>query len=186
MDDEKIIALFLERDENAIAEMRQKYAAYGGSVARRILHDSSDAEEALNDTWFRAWRSIPPYEPKCLRLFLSRVTRNISINMLIHRNAQKRGAGEASVVLDEVADWLVSDRDDVEGDVDERLLTDELNSFLAELTDTERNVFVRRYTYFQPIAEIVQAHGFSENKVKSMLLRLRKRLRTRLEKEELI
>lgn len=89
-------------------------------------------------------------------------------------------------MLDEVADWLVSDRDDVEGDVDERLLTDELNSFLAELTDTERNVFVRRYTYFQPIAEIAQAHGFSENKVKSMLLRLRKRLRTRLEKEELI
>ena len=186
MDDEKILGLFLARDEAAIAEVRQKYAAYCGSVANRILRNSSDAEEALSDTWLAAWSSIPPHEPNCLRTYLSRLTRNISLNRLNRENAQKRGSGEARVVLDEIADYLVSDGSSVEDSVDERLLTDALNAFLAELSDTERNVFVRRYTYFQPVAEIAKAHGFSQSKVKSMLLRLRKKLRTKLEKEELI
>ena len=186
MDDENILGLFLARDENAIAETREKYSVYCGAVASRILRDSSDAEEALNDTWLAAWRSIPPHEPKCLRTYLSRLTRNISVKMLERGNARKRGSGEANVVLDEVTDWLVSDKDDVEDSVNERLLTDALNAFLAELSDTERRVFVRRYTYFQSISEIAQTHGFSENKVKSMLLRLRKRLRKKLETEGLI
>jgi RNA polymerase sigma-70 factor (ECF subfamily) len=186
MDDEKILGLFLARDEKAIAEVRQKYAAYCGAVASRILRDSSDAEEALSDTWLAAWRSIPPHEPKCLRTYLSRLTRNISVNMLERSSAQKRGSGVAHIVLDEVADWLVSDKDDVEDSVNERLLTEALNAFLTELSDTERRVFVRRYTFFQPVSEIARAHGFTENKVKSMLMRLRKRLRAKLEKEELI
>lgn len=186
MDDEKILSLFLARDENAIAEVRQKYAAYCGAVASRILRDRSDAEEALSDTWLAAWRSIPPHEPKCLRTYLSRLTRNISVNMLERSSARKRGSGEVNIVLDEVADWLVSDMNNVEDSVNERLLTDALNAFLADLPDTERRVFVRRYTYFQSVSEIAQAHGFTENKVKSMLLRLRKRLRAKLEKEELI
>lgn len=186
MDDEKILALFLARDETAIAEVQQKYTDYCGSVARRILRDSSDTEEALNDTWLAAWRTIPPFVPECLRTYLSRLTRNISLNMLSRSSARKRGSGEAVVVLDEVADWLVSDSTDVEDSVNERLLTDSLNGFLAELPDTERSVFVRRYVYFQPVSEIAQAHGFSQSKVKSMLLRLRKRLRAKLEKEKLI
>lgn len=186
MDDEKILALFLERDETAIVEVRQKYSAYCRAVASRILRDSSDAEEALSDTWLAAWRSIPPHEPKCLRTYLSRLTRNISVNMLERSTARKRGSGEAAVVLDEVADWLVSDKDDVEDSVNERLLTDALNDFLADLSDIECRVFVCRYTYFQPVSEIARANGFTENKVKSMLMRLRKRLRTKLEKEDLI
>lgn len=186
MDDEKILGLFLARDESAIAEVQQKYAAYCGSVAERILRDSSDTEEALNDTWLAAWSSIPPHEPSCLRTYLSRLTRNISVKKLTRENAQKRGSGEVKVILDEVADYLVSDGESVEDSIEERLLTDALNAFLAELSDTERNVFVRRYTYFQPVAEIAMAHGFSQSKVKSMLLRLRKRLRAKLEKEELI
>lgn len=185
MDDKSILELFLARDENAIAEVKEKYSSYCGSVANNILKDSSDIEEALNDTWFAAWTTIPPFLPQCLRTYLARLIRNISFNKLDHDNAKKRGSGEYKIVLDEVSDWLVSDNDNVEDSVDERILTDLLNNFLAGLNETERNVFVRRYTYFQSISEISKAFGFSKSKVSSMLLRLRKRLRKELEENDI-
>ena len=59
MEDEKIIELFLERNEEGIMQMQKKYSNYCGAVARRIVGSYEDAEECVNDTWLRAWNSIP-------------------------------------------------------------------------------------------------------------------------------
>ena len=58
--------------------------------------------------------------------------------------------------------------------------------FVHALGQTERNVFLLRYWYMCPVAEIAGRFGFSESKVKSMLLRTRKKLRAFLEKEALV
>ena len=50
MEDEKIIALYWDRDQTAIAETQQKYGRYCGSIAHNIVHDAQDAEECVNDT----------------------------------------------------------------------------------------------------------------------------------------
>jgi len=44
-------------------------------------------------------------------------------------------------------------------------------------------VFVRRYWYFDTIAEIAESCGFTESRVKTMLYRMRKDLKKHLEKE---
>ena len=62
MDEETIIALYWQRDEQAIAQTDFKYKAYLLSAAYRILHDSLDCEECLNDTYIDAWNSMPPSE----------------------------------------------------------------------------------------------------------------------------
>lgn len=182
MEDPQIIALYLSRDEEAVAQTVQKYTAYCRAVAQHILQSPEDAEEALNDTWLAAWNSIPPHEPSCLQTFLGRLTRNISLNKLRAAKTKKRGAAEAQVVFEEIAEWLASG-EDVERQVSEQALTEAINTFLGSIPDTERNVFVRRYWYMQPVSEIAAAHGFSESKVKSMLFRTRKKLYTRLKKE---
>ena len=51
MEDEKIIALYWDRDQTAIAETQQKYGRYCGSIAHNIVHDAQDAEECVNDTF---------------------------------------------------------------------------------------------------------------------------------------
>ena len=61
MEDEKIIALYWDRDQTAIAETQQKYGRYCGSIAHNIVHDAQDAEECVNDTWMRAWNSCLLY-----------------------------------------------------------------------------------------------------------------------------
>ena len=60
MSDEKIIELFLSRDEKAIELTAERYERYCVQIAMNILHNHSDAEECVNDAYLRLWNSIPP------------------------------------------------------------------------------------------------------------------------------
>ncbi len=182
MEDHQIIELYLARNEDAVAQTERKYTKYCRAIAAHILQLPEDADEALNDTWLAAWNCIPPHIPDCLKTFLGRLTRNISLKRIRSENAKKRGAAAVRVVFEEVADWLRAGQD-VEQQVSEQALADEINRFLASIPAIERNVFVRRYWYMQSITEIAEYHGFSESKVKSMLFRIRKKLYAQLKKE---
>lgn len=182
MEDQQIIELFLRRNEDAVAQTEQKYTKYCRSIAVHILESSEDADEVLNDTWLAVWNAIPPHMPECLKTFLGRLTRNISLKRIRSEKAIKRGAAEVRVVFEEVEEWLQSSQD-IEQEISEQALADAINAFLETISETERNVFVRRYWYMQSISEIAAYHGFSESKVKSMLLRIRKKLYARLKEE---
>lgn len=80
MDDENIVELFWQRSEKALSKTRIKYARYCYAIAFRILHNSEDAEECVNDTLLRVWDAIPPARPNMLRIFLGKITRNLSLN----------------------------------------------------------------------------------------------------------
>ena len=58
-----------------------------------------------------------------------------------------------------------------------------MNRFLAELDSEKRKIFVRRYWYMDSVAEISEKFSISESKVKTVLFRIRKKLREFLEKE---
>ena len=60
MTDERIVALFWERSENAIAETDQQYGRYFHYIAFGILSDDEDAKEIVNDTYLKAWNTTPP------------------------------------------------------------------------------------------------------------------------------
>ena len=74
MDDVQIINLYFARDENAIAETKNKYENMCYSVAHNILYNREDSEECVNDTWFFTWNSIPPKRPSILASFVSKIT----------------------------------------------------------------------------------------------------------------
>ncbi len=91
MEDETIIDLYFAREERAIAETGKKYGGYCRSIAFNILHSHEDTEECVSDTWLHTWNAIPPTRPGCLRAFLGRITRNLSIPRWEAARAQKRG-----------------------------------------------------------------------------------------------
>lgn len=182
MDDQQIIELYFQRNDDAVLQTERKYSVYCRSIAINILHSPEDADEALNDTWLAAWNCIPPHIPECLKTFLGKLTRNISLKRVRSGKALKRGADEARVVFEEIDEWLASSQD-IEQEITEQELAGAINAFLDSISETERNVFVRRYWYMQPVKEIAGAHGFSVSKVKSMLMRIRKKLYARLKEE---
>ncbi len=185
MEDREILALFFARSERALNETQAKYARYCRTVAGNILPDSRDAEEAVNDALLAAWRSIPPQEPQSLRTYLAKLTRRAALKRWRARDAQKRGGGQTEAALEELAGVLPGGTDPVQT-AEAGLLAESLDRFLAALPETERQVFLRRYWFMDPIAAICARCGFSQSKVKSMLARTRARLRRHLEKEGLL
>lgn len=185
MEDSEIIKLYIERNENAIAETNRKYRKYCYSIAYNILHDSEDSEEAINDTYLGAWNSIPPNIPNVLQTFLGKITRNISLKKIRSRNAQKRGNGEIFLAFDELNELLPSQQN-TENDVETKELAKFINTFLKSLPEIERKVFVCRYWYFDAVSGISKQFGFTESKVKSMLFRTRKKLLNKLKTEDYI
>ena len=182
MEDAQIVELYFARSEQAIDETASKYGKYLFTIARNILTRTTDAEEAVNDTYLGAWRSIPPHRPTRLSTYLGKITRRVSLEKWKSAHAQKRGGGEPILALEELGE-CVSDGDAPEQIVELKELTQYLNAFIMSLPETEQKVFICRYWYLYPVKTIARDFGFSESKVKSMLSRTRGKLKNHLEKE---
>ncbi len=182
MEDREIIEMFNTRSETALTIIADKYGAYCGTVARRVLADESDVDECLNDTYLAAWNSIPPHQPQCLRTYLGRLARNLSLHRYEVMQTKKRGGGDAEAVLSELEECLSSGQD-IAREVELHELKATLEHFLDTLPADARWVFIRRCWYMEPIAEIAASLGLREGNVKVILHRTRKKLKTVLQKE---
>ena len=181
MEDANIIELYWNRDEQAIVETDQKYGRYCHYIAYQILADDLTAEEIVNDTYLRVWNSVPPQRPDPLKPYVGTVSRRLSLDRVDYQNAQKRGAGELAAALDELSECVSGSPTE---DPEQALAIKEaLNDFLGSLPKNARNIFLRRYWYTESVAEIAREYAMKESAVAMVLLRTRKKLRKRLEKE---
>ena len=179
MEDAEIVQLYWDRNELAIPATAEKYGKYCRAIAGNILGSREDAEECVNDTYLRAWTSIPPSRPGLLSAYLGKITRNLALNRFRYYTAEKRGGGEVPLVLAEIAE-LVSDTDGVEQEMDRRALAEAVSAFLAQLPAERRRLFVRRYWYLDGVAHIAVRFGMTENQVSVTLSRLRAKLKNYL------
>ena len=184
MKDEMIVDLYWQRSDTAISETNQKYGRYCHSIAYNICGTDQDAEECVNDTWFRAWNLMPDQRPSVLSTFLGCITRNFAIDRIKAKNRVKRGGGEAVLALDELEECL-SGGTDPEHVLEAKELETAIGRFVSELPRTEKLIFVLRYWYVAPVDEIAEKMQFSKGKVKTSLFRTRRKLRAYLEEEGL-
>ncbi len=182
MDDNRIVELYLLRDETAIKHTSEKFGSRLRSLAYGITNDRQTAQECENDTYMEAWNAIPPHEPRSyLYAFLARITRHISLNCCRERSRLKRSAFicELSAELEQ----CIPAPDDVERHIDAMAMSEAINGFLGMLDEEKRNIFIRRYWYLDSIADISKRFALSESKVKTTLFRCRGKFREYLEKE---
>lgn len=181
MDDKAIIDLYFERNEQAIEETRLKYGRLINSVAFDILRLAQDSEECENDTYFRAWQSIPPTKPTFFSAFLCKIARNLAINRL--REVKRNPQMWSDIIFDEIANSLPSTEGDITDDI---VLRDAMNDFLASLGKTKRLIFMKRYFYMREIKNIAKETGVTVASVKTTLFRLRRELREFLESRGMV
>ncbi len=180
MEDNKIIELYNHRDEKAISETDKKYSSYLYVIANNILNDHEDSKECVNDTYLRAWNTIPPNCPPRLAYYLGRITRGLSIDRLRSHAAHRRLASQYSVSMDELGECFAS-FEDVQADIELEMLSQQLTAFLLGLDEQKRSVFIRRYYFCDSIRDISRRMGMSESAVKSILKRVRDSLKSYLE-----
>lgn len=180
MNDIQIIKLYFAREERAIKETDQKYGKMCFQVANNLLLNKEDSEECVSDTYLTLWNKIPPTHPNNFTAFICKITRNLSLKKLELLKAKKRSP-DAMVSFSEIEEILPDHR--IAAEMSDEELGKYISAFLQKEEVLDRNVFLRRYWFFDSIRDIATRYSMSESKVKSMLFRTRNRLRLFLRKE---
>ena len=178
MSDSDIIDLYFARDEDAIRFTDISYGKKLSAFACRILASPEDAEECRSDTYLSAWNSIPPERPRSLLSYLLKICRNHALDRLDHRKAKKRGAVVVELT-EELANCIPGGS--VEEEADAREIGRLLSAFLKGLPKEERYIMMARCFSLKTTAEIAGVLGCREGRVRTILYRTRKQLKSFLE-----
>lgn len=180
MEDQEIIALYWDRNEQAVRETENAYGSKLNNLAYRIVNTHEDAQECVSDTYLAAWNTIPPQRPQYFFAYLAKICRNFCLGRLDWLNAAKRKA--EVVTLTREMELCIPDRGN-----DRRLEGQELgallNRFLGTISRENRMIFLRRYWFADSVEEIAKRYHFSQSKVKTSLFRTRNKLSAFLAKE---
>ncbi len=182
MEDKKIVALYLSRDEKAIEETDRKYGKMLAAMSVRILNDEQDGNECVNDAYFRVWNSIPPTIPTHFSAFLHKIVRAVSIDRLRARMTSGRKVSEYTVGLDELNECIAAQGSPQES-LELSLLTGSIERYLLGLKKEQRQMFLCRYYFADSLRSIAGYFACSEGKVKSTLFRVRAGLKKHLQQE---
>lgn len=174
MKDEKLIQLYFDRNEEAIAVTDQKYGRLCKKIASEILGSDEDSEECVNSSYLKIWKSIPPTRPDSFKAFLSKTVRNTALTL-----AAKLSKHKTDYIYDELED-VISSKENPEALMDNRTISTLLNSFLNDQKKRNRDIFVARYYFNMSTKSIAHYFGMEHQAVRSQLSRTRTALRTYL------
>ena len=183
--DAELLGLFSQRDQAALAGTQEKYGKLCRCIAQNILGSREDAEECMNDALMCLWQAIPPAEPESLGAYLVTAVRNAARDRLSYQNAQRRGGGQLTAAIEELADCLPS-AEHPDRMLDSIALRDAFRRFLPTLKPAARMIFLRRYWLCLSAKEVAAETGCTVSRVNMSLMRTRKKLKAFLEKEELL
>ncbi len=181
-EDFEIVALYWDRDENAIKLTDLKYRQYLLKVAENILYNKQDCEECLNDTYLRTWNAIPPSRPSVLKTFLATITRRIAIDNHRKRTQRKSIPPGLYESFEDFQNYSFEEGDAYE-DQDVIALASLLETYVKNLPDRRRYVFVARYFLAWPIEQVANRLGCSQATVFKEIAAIRDSLREYLTKE---
>lgn len=184
LEDNKIIALFFRRDQQAIAELATKHGKSIYRTANNILGSARDTEECVNDTYLAAWNSIPPQSPAPLVTYVCKIARNLAVSRF-HANTAIKRNGYYDAALDELEDCIPA-LETIETQYDAKELSAAISAFLDTLSYDDRFMFVRRYWYADAVSAIAGMMKLSSHRVSVRLFRIRERLERYLMKEGMI
>ena len=182
MDDDKIVALYWERNEKAIEETDFKYKKYLFSIAYNVVHDRLDCEECLNDTYLGAWNAMPPSKPNVLKAFLTIIARRIAIKRYHSNLRSNLIPSEMTVSLSELEDFVAGD-EDIGADFDAQRLGRVISDFVRSLPERRQFIFMSRYYLTDPIDTIASDLSLSRSMIHKELAAIRSALKEKLESE---
>ena len=127
---------------------------------RSIVLTHEDADDVLQNTFLKAWKSLPTFQGKAkLSTWLYRIAINESLDFLRRQKAATLSSADADL---SVANRLMAD-DYFDGDKSQALLQEAI----ATLPDVQRTVFTLRYYAEMKYSDISEILGTSEGSLKA-------------------
>ena len=172
-------------DTIAFEELIKRYDRKLLRIALNVTRNHEDAEEAVQDTFLKAYRNLNRFEGKSkFATWLTRIAINESLTKLRKQHGDKETSLERDIQLDgevlplDVADWSLNP----EARYGISQLRDILTNSLQELRPALRVVFVLRDVEGFSTSETAETLGLTQVSVKARLFRARLELRERLSK----
>ena len=139
-------------------EVREAYSAHAGELygfAMRSLGDSGLAEEAVQETFLRAWRAGERFDPQIgsLRTWLFAILRNVVVDLGRSRAARPGVAQDGSERSVEP--------------LDQALISWQVEEAMRRIGESHRQVLVETYYRDRPYSEVAKELGVPEGTVKS-------------------
>lgn len=127
---------------------------------RSIVLTHEDADDVLQNTFLKAWKSLPTFQGKAkLSTWLYRIAINESLDFLRHQKTAVLSSADADL---SVANRLLAD-DYFDGDKSQAVLQEAI----ATLPDVQRTVFTLRYYDEMKYSEMSEILGTSEGSLKA-------------------
>src|SRR6201994_2368347 len=129
VDETAILTRIGQRDENAMEEIFRRYSGPVYSVALRVLHDTGQAEDVLQEVFFQLWRNPTAFvqDRGSLGAWLVVVARNRSIDLLRRRKPS-----------DSVEDVILASPVNVADEAERNVMMQKVRQVLAELPSDQR------------------------------------------------
>ena len=180
MNDNQIIKLFFTRNEDAIQQTDYQYGTRLTGLAANIVRNIEDAQECVNDTYLKAWDTIPPTKPDHFYAYLAKICRYFSFGRLDWNNAAKRNA-QVVALTQEMEECIPDSWQNAR--VESGEISRLVSLFLRTQTPENRMIFLRRYWYGDSVSEIALRYEITQSAVLMRLSRTRSKLAAYLKKE---
>jgi RNA polymerase sigma-70 factor (ECF subfamily) len=168
-DDAALIARLRAGDENAMADLYDRYSGVVYGVALRVLRDTTAAEDLLQEVFLQLWRRPQSFHADRGRLapWLAVIARNRAIDVLRKRPLE-----------DDISELPIASGIDLEDAAVERLAVDKVRTVLAGLPPEQRKAlemaFFEGMTHTEIAAKTGEPLGTVKTRIRSALLALRK------------
>jgi len=168
--DAELVRRLAGGDEAALALLYDRYVGRVFGLALRLLGDTADAEEVVQDVFTRLWRSAGTFDPSraTLGTWLLTVTRRRAIDGLRARGRRQQG---------EPLPQHLPAPDDVAEAAANHVLAADVAQALDRLPETLRQVIVHAYYLGQTHREVAGSLGIPLGTVKTRLRTAVARLR---------
>lgn len=161
--DEELVRRCLAGDSAAMRELVERFQGDVFGLCIRLLSDRHDAEDAMQEVFFRIFRSLKKWDrSRPLRPWITKITVNRCRTWIAKRMARPRPIALIEDVAEKVKD-----------DGDGRELAAAVQLAVDELRDDHRAVFVLFHERGQNYEEIAEAVGHPVGTVKTWLHRAR-------------
>ena len=135
--------------------------------ALRMLRDQEDAEDAVQDTFVKAFRAIRTFEPgRPLLPWLMRICSNCCVDIM-------RGRRPGQECLEKHEHAIYDVRSDVESGVESRIRIERVREAVSRLPERYRRIIEMRHYGHMDVNEIASALHVPEGTIKSWLFRAR-------------
>lgn len=183
-DDLVLLQRIATRDEQALAALYDRHSSLAYGVILRILRDSADADDVLQETFVRVWSRAETYDARlgAPAAWLTRIARNRAIDRLRAKRVRKHIAVDPGLTPEGEPAPLPEPADHVTPEVvvQEASTSSALRTALHRLPDAQRELieaaFFEGYTHHELAARFGMPLGTIKTRIRTGLLTMRGRL----------